>query len=202
LPSERKLVKQLQVSRASLREAFRILEALGLIEVRPGSGAFVVDRSGASKLPTQWNQWLYEHRQQVIDLLEIREALEPKAAALAAERISPAELELLKMTLDKLERQASTGNIDVAVQSDIEFHDLISKATRNPFLINLNNSINYILIESRYAYYQDPEHILTSWKHHCAVFTALAERDSSTAAKTMLEHTRITKEAIRTLNDD
>ena len=87
LPSERALMKLLSVSRASLREAFRVLEALGLIEVRTGIGAFVV-QTDAGALPNEWTTLLMNTQQEMFDLLDVREALEAKAAALAAQKAS------------------------------------------------------------------------------------------------------------------
>ena len=80
LPAERELIKLLSVSRASLREALRILEVLGLIEVRTGIGAFVM-LTDVGALPAEWNALLIKTKQEMIDLLEVREALESQGGS-------------------------------------------------------------------------------------------------------------------------
>src|SRR5690606_22841651 len=61
LPSERELVQALSVSRTSVREALRVLEAMGYIEVLPGVGARVVDRRIGGELSSRWTDWMVEH---------------------------------------------------------------------------------------------------------------------------------------------
>lgn len=194
LPSERQLVQQLRVSRTSLREALRILEALGLIQVQPGLGAFVVEPNIGRNLQSQWMAWLVKNKTAVINLLEVREALEPKAAALAAERISAEDIPALLQTLDDMESSIHSHNVEMAVKTDIKFHDLISRAARNDSLIELNDSINYALIESRYAYYQDPANIRISLDHHRQVVEAIRQHDPKKAARIMLKHTAYSKQ--------
>lgn len=196
LPSERELQEQFSVSRTSIREALRVLEALGFVTVQPGVGAFVTDHDVSADLPRMWTKWMAEHQDLVNDLLEIREALEPKAASLAATKISDARVQALFETLGRMEQCAENGDIDGAVQADIDFHDLISKATRNHFLIQLNDSINYALIESRYAYFQNPQNILSSCQQHRFVAEALRRREPEEAAQAMLQHARRTKSSM------
>ena len=197
LPSERELREQFSVSRTSIREALRILEALGFIEVQPGVGAFVVNHSLGADLPKMWTDWLEENQKVVNDLLDIREALEPKAASLAAEEISQSQIQALFETLESMEHCAEIGDIDGAVQADIAFHDLISKATSNYFLIQLNDSINYVLLESRYAYFQRAQNILASCQQHRYVAEALEKRDPQEAFVAMQQHVQKTKVAMR-----
>ena len=197
LPPERELREQFSVSRTSIREALRILEALGFIEVQPGVGAFVINHGVGADLPKMWMEWLAENQEVVNDLLEIREALEPKAAALAAAEISQSQIQALFQTLETMEQCAQSSDIDGAVQADIAFHDLISKATRNYFLIELNDSINYALIESRYAYFQSGDNILASCRQHRAVAEALERGDPQESAEAMRQHVQKTKVAMR-----
>jgi GntR family transcriptional repressor for pyruvate dehydrogenase complex len=188
LPSERKLMKKLSVSRSSIREAFRILEGLGLVEVKPGRGAFVTDTSKRRELLSKWTSWLLEHRQEAVDLLEVRQAFEPTAAAFAAERIEDSELEAIGKTLTIMENSGRAGDIESAVQADIKFHDLISQATHNTLLIKLSESVNHALLEIRYGYFQDPDNILSSWQHHCQIVEALKRRDPKAVTEAMLVH--------------
>ena len=198
LPAERELIKLLSVSRASLREALRILEVLGLIEVRTGIGAFVM-LTDVGALPAEWNALLIKTKQEMIDLLEVREALEAKAAALAAQKASAEELEECSLTLAKMKQSATTNDVDAAIQADIEFHQLISKISQNNFLIELSDSISHVLLEARYAFFQQPNRIFVSWQQHYRVVEALEKRDSQAAAEAMLQHLQDSKEIMNRL---
>ena len=200
LPSERKLMQKLSISRPSLREALRVLEGQGLIEVQPGRGAFVTDTSKQGDLVSKWSAWLLEHRQEVVYILEVRQALEPTAAAFAAERIEDDELEAIWKTLDRMEISGREADVESAVQADIEFHDLISQATRNSLLIKLSDSVNHALLESRYGYFQDQGRILSSWQQHCRIAEALKRHDPKAVKEAMQIHVQNTKEVIQQLD--
>ncbi len=85
LPAERELITRLSVSRSSLREAIRMLEATGVLVVRPGRGTWIRDDY---RRPARdgWLSWLPHHQKDVTELLEMREPLEVQAASLAADR--------------------------------------------------------------------------------------------------------------------
>lgn len=201
LPSERELVKRLSVSRPSIREALRSLEAMGLVHVQPGLGAFITEHS-IDTLTVRWHAWLLEHKQEVVKLLEVRQALEPSAAALATERITVEELKELDSNLLAMQKSGREGNTDLAVKTDIEFHDLLSQATRNSFLVELCDSINYALIESRYAYFQDQERILTSWRQHSQIVEAIRKGDPEAAKSSLLEHVLHSKQLIQDFGEE
>ncbi|MCY3780398.1 MAG: FadR/GntR family transcriptional regulator [Chloroflexi bacterium] len=198
LPAERELIKRLSVSRASLREALRVLEVLGLIEVRTGIGAFV-KQTDAGALPAEWSALLIKTQQEVIDLLEVREALEARAVELAVQKASEEDLEGCSLTLAKMKQSANTNDVDAAIQSDIEFHQLISKMSQNKFLIELSDSISHVLLDARYAFFRQPNRILVSWQQHCRVVEALVKRDSQAAAEAMLQHLQDSKEVVKRL---
>ena len=81
--SENQLTKQLQVSRSSIREAIRILEATGYVTVRQGKGIFVADFDAPNFEP--FVNWLRSNEQHIFDHFEVRLIIEPKAAAFAAQ---------------------------------------------------------------------------------------------------------------------
>jgi GntR family transcriptional repressor for pyruvate dehydrogenase complex len=198
LPSERELIKELAVSRTSIREALRILEGLGLIEVRPGVGAYVLDRT-EHDLAHVWKSLLISHKQEFIDLLEVREALETKAASLAAQMIDAEGLALLAESLGKMGESARTNDPALAVEADNEFHERLSKITQNNFLIQLNESIIGAVLESRFGYFQQPNRIELSWQQHCRVYEALQRHDADAAVAAMREHVRNSIEAIKNI---
>ena len=93
LATEHEVCETLNVGRGSVREAFRNLEAQGYIEIKPGRGAFVVRKTGDDEVSL--SEWFDRNRLKLNDYTEVREIVEPKAARLAAERSTEAELEHL-----------------------------------------------------------------------------------------------------------
>ena len=124
LPSERDLATSFGVSRPTIREAMIALEVAGLVEIRSGSGVYI-------KVPASGNQpsLLQDDNPGPLEILEARLHIESEAAALAAERIEPAELELLRATLEALceENSSSEGREN----ADRQFHLLIASASKN-----------------------------------------------------------------------
>jgi DNA-binding FadR family transcriptional regulator len=98
LPSERALSDQLAVSRTSVREALRILEARGMIEARPGQGLFVRGRR-TEEVVSILASYLMKERETFLEVLDVREALERKAAERAALLATDKDLEALKATI-------------------------------------------------------------------------------------------------------
>lgn len=206
LPSERELARQLSIGRTSVREALRTLEALGIIEVRSGAGAFITGRAKNSAGATAEN-WFsnwppVEHKGEIMAYYEVREALETKAAQLAARRASYEDVLRMQAASQKLERAVETKDIVRMVLADIEFHDSISQATKNPILVSINQAINRLLLEVRYVRLENLANARESCQDHANILKAIASHDSDTASTGMLYHIRrTTNEIAETLED-
>src|SRR6059036_3716048 len=107
LPPERALAEQFQVSRASVREALRTLELLGVVETRAGGGTFV--RQVAPDDLVRPLHSLIARGHSLTDVIEFRGVVEPAIAALAATRITPAQLDELRQLLVEQQRKVATG---------------------------------------------------------------------------------------------
>ena len=129
LPSERVMAAQMNISRPTLREVIQALSECGVLEVRPGSGAYV----RGEQLPAG----LVEERArvrigEVAEVLEARRALEPQIAQLAAIDTRPADLTAMQRALD---RQARAGeDRDRFLRCEIAFHLSLARAARNGVL--------------------------------------------------------------------
>src|SRR3990172_2275444 len=188
LPSERDMRDQLQVSRTTLREAIRLLESQGVLEVRQGLGTFVSDRPTLAGLPVRWSRWVEENKEQLLELLQVRAALEPLAAGLAAQRASEQDVRKMTEFLDQLDAAVSGGDLDRAVKGDIAFHQSISECGGNSFLVRLNADINVSLLESRYAYYSLSSRAEVSRLGHRRILEGIAAGDPESASNEMREH--------------
>src|SRR5712692_8702492 len=127
LPSERELAETFKVSRTSVREALRALEAQGLIVSRTGSGNFVAELPVES-LIAPLAAMLIEEKHALADIFEMRKVIEPHIASLAAERATKRDIERMKKILDKQREAVSRG--ETGVEADAELHFAIGRATQ------------------------------------------------------------------------
>jgi DNA-binding FadR family transcriptional regulator len=150
LPSERELVEAIGVSRVSVREAIRSLEAVGLVEVYQGRGCFV------AKGPTDgyvgpFARWLEVHRDEVLDLLKVRGALDELAAESAAQRADKRSLARVQKAHEAFSRaiEIPDARLEHIVDLDIEFHLAIAEASGSKLMRHLLDDLNSHLHESR-----------------------------------------------------
>ena len=143
LPNEPRLCQLFGVSRTTLREAVRSLAAQGYVEVRRGSGTFVLDRSPAPDIGLQRLECL---RTRLRDLFEIRMMLEPQAARLACLRGTDEELQEIARRAECVAQAIREGkNFS---QPEETFHQAFVAATHTPFLEQLLPIIHNALHEA------------------------------------------------------
>jgi GntR family transcriptional regulator, transcriptional repressor for pyruvate dehydrogenase complex len=131
LPAEARLVEQFKVSRTVLREAVSRLKSLGLVDSRQGSGVYV--SASPPYAPLNFDAKHSDSREAVVQMAEVRRALEAEAAGLAAERRTTADVKKLKRAVQLLDRAVKAGGN--GVEEDLQFHKAIADAAHNPFLI-------------------------------------------------------------------
>ncbi|MBQ0931824.1 FadR family transcriptional regulator [Ideonella sp. 4Y16] len=144
LPTEQALVERFGVSRTVVREALSRLKTLGLIESRQGSGAYIKTAS-----PQALSQLAFEpdgSLDAVIQMVEVRRALEAESAALAAARRTPQSVKQIRQALQALAKAVRQGGD--GVQEDVAFHTAIAQASRNPFLLATLAYLNRFLLDA------------------------------------------------------
>lgn len=144
LPTESALVQRFGVSRTVVREALSRLKTLGLIESRQGSGAFV--RRDAPGRPGPLQLSPDGSIDAVIQMVELRRALEAEAAALAAARSTRDDVKRIKAALAALDKAVAAGGDGVA--EDVAFHVAIATAARNPFLLATLSHLGQFLLDA------------------------------------------------------
>lgn len=130
LPTEAALVEQFSVSRTVVREAVSRLKSLGLVDSRQGSGVFVKEQGFS---PLNFDAKLAVSKQAVIQMVEVRRALEAEVAGLAALRRTQADLKRIQKSIVLLDKAVQAGGD--GVDQDVQYHRAIAEAARNPFLI-------------------------------------------------------------------
>jgi GntR family transcriptional repressor for pyruvate dehydrogenase complex len=183
LPSITRLARDLNVSTASLREALRSLESIGLVQIEHGRGVFVV---AAQSLPDLVGHFANLDTGLIVALAETRRILEPELAALAAERASEEELNKIARLAQMMEEYARDG-LDF-VEPDVEFHRRIAQAARNPVLFRMMESVNDLFLESRRLTSQEPGMTARAVRYHLLIAEALRDRAPAQARLLMLAH--------------
>lgn len=145
IPTENELVAMLKVGRSSVREAIKVLQAMGVVEVRRGDGTYVSSKASGNAVNPMLYQLLLE-RGTMEDLLELRVMFEPAFALLAARKATEEDFEKIKAAQQHCEKLAlenkHTGDDDIA------FHTAILHATHNPYVIRIGELILKMFVES------------------------------------------------------
>ena len=187
LPSERQLSEQLGMSRASVREAIRGLEATGVVDVRHGQGVFVrssEDRTGT----TSFSSWNTEHRYSIGELLAFRLLIEPELAALAAEHADASFVEELDTIMNAMEDAAEAGDLDTLVSLDTSFHDAITRRAGNQLYKDLLDVVGQLLVESRRISLGVPGRAGLVIDAHDAIVEAIGSKNADAAWTAMRNH--------------
>ena len=185
IPAEAELVAEFGVGRSSVREAVKSLQIQGILESTPGRGTFVT----AEALICISNGHVSDSVLQpdsLGNILEARMALEQEIAWLAAMRRTDEDIEELQGTVDKLNQAEKTGAL---VSGSTGFHKLLSRATRNPVLIDLYNSILESFYQIRLARTVSmiSQHRQGNSEHQ-AILDAVKNRDPEEARRLMFTH--------------
>src|SRR5688572_6656887 len=133
LPGESDLAADLGVSRLTVREAIKGLQARGLVEIRRGRRPTVAFPN-ARPIGDFFTTVIRRDPRQLLDLLELRLALEVHIASLAASRASRAAINAMELALEAMRRNASESNPDDIHADDIRFHEALAAASGNQLL--------------------------------------------------------------------
>lgn len=175
-PGERmmevQLAEEMGVSRTPVREAIRKLELEGFVAMLPRKGAYVADISVKD----------------IVDVFEIRAALEALAAGLAAERITEEELDQLERSLVQISECSSDDNLDAIVAGDVKFHDIIYQASRNQRLVQIITHLHEQIYRFRMTSLSQPGRIKIALDEHKKIAEAISDRNVELAQELAREH--------------
>ncbi len=182
LPSERELSERFGVGRPTVREAIIALEVQGRVEVKTGSGAYVLKGDNINNLKRDFSPF---------ELTEARVLIEGESAALAASMIDSEQLVKLKKALEEMVRENEQGDL-VSEVADRKFHTIIAQATQNRILAN---TITYLWDVQEHSTDIHVAHQSVCKKdgqrrlnEHRAIYDALAKGDPQAARLAMRNH--------------
>ncbi|MFZ5828108.1 MAG: FadR/GntR family transcriptional regulator [Bacillota bacterium] len=194
LPPERELAKAFGVGRPTLRQALTVLAQAGVVEILPGSGVYL--RRSVTGIPDNaghaMRMILLTENRDLLDMLELRIAIESEAAYLAALRRESEQAEKLHAAYASLERAFTTRQ--EAIQEDYQFHCTVAAATGNPVFVKVMTSLADLFLQSfqktTRTVYHEPDRVLANLQEHRAILEAIIDQRPDDARAAMVHHLR------------
>lgn len=182
LPTEREMARQFAVSRVTIRDALRALEASGLVEVRVGGhgGPYVASPDSGTALSESLSNHFHLHGTTFRELAEARLALETTAARLATERATADDLAAMQAALGE--------DADSAIRS-VDFHDALVRSAHNTALFVMWSATRALLQEAFDTLHaRQPDMVEMAKKVHRQLYKAIEKRDAELAVRLMRDH--------------
>jgi GntR family transcriptional repressor for pyruvate dehydrogenase complex len=185
LPTERELVERFRVGRSSIREAIKILNAIGVVQIVAGAGMFV-GNGNLSLLAKPLSLGFLRGGRGTAELIEARRLLEVEMAGLAAERASPEEVASVKDAL--AEMHAYQADVQRYTETDIRFHLAVARGAHNAVLLDLLETLQHIIRTWMLKSIEEVEGMPSSIHEHVPIYEAIAAHDPGRARGAMNEH--------------
>jgi GntR family transcriptional repressor for pyruvate dehydrogenase complex len=200
LPSEGQLAEALGVSRLSVREATRTLQARGLLEISKGRRPRVSAPNG-SPVDDFFRSAVRRDPRAMLDLLEVRRALEVHIAALAARRAGNRHIADMELSINAM--RAAQNEFEAFHTADVRFHENLAAASGNHLLVFLIEAFAEPLRESRQRSFAGHltrgGHVDDVIQQHQTILDAVKARNPKNAAQAMRDHLQQTEQDLRTL---
>lgn len=174
------LADKLGVSRTPIREAIRKLELEGLVTMIPRRGAEVAQITEKS----------------MMDVLEVRRAMDALCVELACERITVEELEALEAACEAFAEAVKSKDIKVIAKADVALHDIIVQATGNQRLVQLINNLSEQMYRYRFEYLKDCSRHESLIQEHRVIYESIVKRDREAASNAAKLHIDNQEQAI------
>ncbi|WP_051768050.1 FadR/GntR family transcriptional regulator [Sphingobium sp. DC-2] len=193
LPSERLLAEEFNVSQPTMREAIRALDAMGLVDVRHGSGTYV-RHDPALIVTTALQALLQLDRVSLLSVLEVRAVLGTSSAARVAQSASDADLDRIEEALDELGKLDTCASVEDVINRTIGFQTAICELSGNPFLSRLESLLIILLLQVQLRALRSRG--LSYWigrstafqSDRKAILEALRSRDPAMASQAMTDY--------------
>ena len=200
LPSEKDLAAEFGVSKASLREALRALEALGMLEVKQGmgGGAFVTKVDLETARNNMFN-YIFFQNPSIGEFTQLRTFIEPPVAEIAARKCSQADLDYLEDNLNRTRELMDSGPF--YYELDTKFHHKIAEISGNRLICFVIDSLKNAIVQIKLELDLDRDFSIQVYKAHMRLFDAIRKRDPKQAHEEMRRHILEVDERMRNYCD-
>ncbi len=179
LPSERELAGSLGASRNTLRGAMRLLQAHGVVDIRPGSGSYILSKETPFFLQSLISE--RETRPTVAEVMETRYLVEPVIAAQASGSATGDDLDRLEACLTRLSRASIDNQYDQLMAEDIKFRKQLAQSTGNRLLITIHRQIAAHRGGSIFGHPLEPGDKASLFADLVGIFNAVQNRNQTQA---------------------
>ena len=186
LPTERELAIQFQASRTAVREAMKTLAQKGLVNMRPGRGTVVIDGTSQAMRHSLGLMMRVGQLSNNVELVEVREILEPEIAALAAARAQEEQIQAMQAAVAVMD--ASLNDADAFIAADNDFHRALAKGTQNELILALVDSVVDLLSVQRKQIFSVAGGPDRGQVHHKLLLEAIIRRNPEAAREAMQAH--------------
>lgn len=187
IESDRVLAEKLGVGRSAIREALKVLDVLGMIDIRPGQGSYLSSgEENFFNIPLSWSLFLSGN--QTGDIVELRNLLEVKAAALAASCTNQEKLNKLEEVSVRMQESYQAKNYKEFLQDDVVFHTCIAECSGNQVIFNMLQTIRNFMKHISQTGMVDEVQMEEIYREHQLVYGAIQEQNADLAEKTMDAH--------------
>ena len=187
IESDRELAAKLNLGRSAVREALKVLEVLGMIDIRPGQGMYISNNeNNFFVIPLSWTMFL--NGNQIDSIIEVRNVLEIKAAELAAKQYDQEKLNCLHDISHRMHTAYMNEDYEEFLKGDLEFHGCIAKCSGNPVIFRMLQTIrNFMKYVSGTGMVEEKQ-LHDIYEEHQRVYGFIIAHDSELAANAMKEH--------------
>lgn len=186
LPTEQEICEEFDVGRSSAREAVRMLQAKGYVEVRRGSGTYVVSAVGMNS--DSISSWLLDNSESLRDYMDVRLAIEVLASRLFIKRLTPQKLADLEKALHEFNEAVASGDTARMTLMDGQFHKVIVDGTENELLMSINQLLNESFHKYRQITFRNAGSRDDAVDAHYKIFNSISRRDTNDAVFNIQEH--------------
>ena len=175
LPTEKELCEQMGVGRGTVREAYRMLQVSGYVEIKPGRGAFASQPQeiNAQKL----TEWFSQNELAIRDCVELRTTFEPLATRLGIQRAKDEDIEKVLEIHQNFLLAAKQNNVSDIARYDELFHSQIVSMSHNMLLIEVDHIIRRHIKQFRSKTFLVEQNIQNAITPHENIMRAIIERD-------------------------
>ncbi len=196
IESDRELAAMLNVGRSAIREAMKVLDVLGMVDIRPGQGTYISsNEADFFIIPLSWS--LFLNGSQIENIITVRNLLETKATELAAGCEDVNALHELSEVSHRMQKALMEGNHNDFLEGDLDFHICIAKCSGNDVIYTMIQTISNLMrhVSGTGMIYE--EQIQEIYDEHQKIYGSILTHDMDAAREAMSTHLSKSKERYR-----
>ncbi len=201
LPNEYELMSELGISRNSIREAIKILVAMGILEIKRGDGTYVCSQVN----PSSFDRILYSMisgMSTADELLELRQVLDETTVRMASSKITQEEIDDLQDNIKKMQNAFSDGDMELARNYDFDFHMKLIEACKNTFFSRLVKGVYSIFYQSIGETVKSEKTESKADIHHIKMLECIIDNDKSKVSEIVHDSLSSWRKRIKSVNRD